>query len=121
MDPAPISPFAPLKLGSLELRNRFVRSGCFEGMCQGGGPTEALIEQHRAVAAGGAAMTTVAYCAVSADGRSYGHEMWMRPEVVPDLRRLTDAVHREGAAASRCLARPHPLHSCRRSDGVFAR
>jgi 2,4-dienoyl-CoA reductase-like NADH-dependent reductase (Old Yellow Enzyme family) len=26
--------------------------------------------------------------------------MWMREEIVPDLRRLTDAVHREGAAAS---------------------
>jgi 2,4-dienoyl-CoA reductase-like NADH-dependent reductase (Old Yellow Enzyme family) len=98
-EPAP-DPFSPLRLGALTLRNRFIRSGCFEGMCQGGQPTEALVEHHRAVAAGGAAMTTVAYCAVSADGRAYGHEMWMRPEVVPDLRRLTDAVHREGAAAS---------------------
>lgn len=58
------------------------------------------MEHHRAVAAGGVAMTTVAYCAVSADGRAYGHEMWMREEIVPELRGLTDAVHREGAAAS---------------------
>jgi 2,4-dienoyl-CoA reductase-like NADH-dependent reductase (Old Yellow Enzyme family) len=45
-------------------------------------------------------MTTVAYCAVHPDGRSYATEMWMRPEIVPALRELTDAVHREGCAAS---------------------
>ena len=92
--------FEPAALGPLRLRNRILRSGCFEGMCPGGAPSEALREHHRAVAAGGAAMTTVAYCSVSADGRSYGTEMWMRPEIVPDLRRLTDAVHAEGCAAS---------------------
>jgi 2,4-dienoyl-CoA reductase-like NADH-dependent reductase (Old Yellow Enzyme family) len=69
-------------------------------MCQGGSVTEALIEHHRALAAGGLAMTTVGYCAISPDGRAFEHELWMRQELVPDLRRLTGAVHREGAAAS---------------------
>jgi len=69
-------------------------------MCPGGAPSEPLLRHHREVAEGGVAMTTVAYCSVSADGRSYGTEMWMRPEIVPDLRRLTDAVHAEGCAAS---------------------
>ena len=96
----PTDPFSALPLGSLTLRNRFIRTGCFEGLSQGGRPSDALIEHHRAVAAGGVAMTTVAYCAVSPDGRAYGHEMWMRKEIVGDLRRLTEAVHREGAAAS---------------------
>ena len=45
-------------------------------------------------------MTTVAYCAVARDGLAFGHEMWMRPQIVPELGRLTDSVHREGAAAS---------------------
>jgi len=45
-------------------------------------------------------MTTVAYCAASHDGVAFGHEMWMREEIVADLKRLTDAVHKEGAAAS---------------------
>jgi 2,4-dienoyl-CoA reductase-like NADH-dependent reductase (Old Yellow Enzyme family) len=92
--------FAHTKLGALELRNRIIRAGCFEGMCPSGEVTHALIEHHRAVAAGGTAMTTVGYCAVRADGRGFDHEMWMRAEIVPDLRRLTDAVHTEGAAAS---------------------
>jgi 2,4-dienoyl-CoA reductase-like NADH-dependent reductase (Old Yellow Enzyme family) len=69
-------------------------------MCQGGSVTDDLIEHHRALAAGGLAMTTVGYCAISYDGRGFENEMWMRDEIVPDLQRLTDAVHREGAAAS---------------------
>jgi 2,4-dienoyl-CoA reductase-like NADH-dependent reductase (Old Yellow Enzyme family) len=69
-------------------------------MCPDGAPSDKLLRHHRDVAAGGAALTTVAYCSVSADGRSYATEMWMRPEIVPDLRRLTDAIHAEGCAAS---------------------
>ena len=92
--------FTPGKLGDLQLRNRIIRAGCFEGMCQEGSCSDRLIEHHRAVAKGGAAMTTVAYCSVAQEGRAYGHEMWMREEVKPDLKRLTDAVHKEGAAVS---------------------
>jgi len=92
--------FEPWFLGPLRLRNRLLRSGCFEGMCPDGRPTDALRDHHRAVARGGVAMTTVAYCAVHPDGRSYATEMWMRPEIVPALRELTEAVHREGCAAS---------------------
>ena len=98
MNPSPV--FTPARLGGLELRNRVIRAGCFEGMCQEGAVTPALVEHHRRVAQGGVGMTTVAYCSVSYDGRAFGHEMWMRPEIVPDLKRLTDAVHAEGAAAS---------------------
>ncbi len=94
------SPFDPGTIAGLTLRNRIIRSGCFEGMCQDGKITEALIEHHRRVAQGGVGMTTVAYCSVSYDGRAFGHEMWMRPELVPDLKRLADAVHQEGAAVS---------------------
>jgi len=92
--------FSPGKLGDLELRNRVIKTATFEGMCPGGEVTEPLIEHHRAMAAGGVGMTTVAYCSVSPDGRTYGHQMVMRSEIVPGLRRLTDAVHAEGAAAA---------------------
>ncbi len=88
------------ELGNLRLRNRVIKAGCFEGMSQGGGVTPALIEHHRRIAEGGVGMTTVAYCAVSADGRAFDHEMWMRREIIRDLKVLTDAVHAEGAAAS---------------------
>jgi 2,4-dienoyl-CoA reductase-like NADH-dependent reductase (Old Yellow Enzyme family) len=92
--------FSPVSLGSVTLRNRAVRSGCFEGMSPGGEMTGKLIEHHRQVAAGGVGMTTLSYCSVSYDGRAFGHELWMRPEIVPGLQRFTAAVHAEGAAVS---------------------
>jgi 2,4-dienoyl-CoA reductase-like NADH-dependent reductase (Old Yellow Enzyme family) len=92
--------FTPGKIGNLVVRNRTIRAGCFEGLSYRGAPSDALIEHHRRVAAGGIGMTTVAYCAVSRDGVAFEHELWMRPEIIPQLQRLTEAVHREGAAAS---------------------
>lgn len=87
-------------INGLNLKNRIIRAGCFEGMCQNGQVSEELIEHHRRLAEGGVAMTTVAYCSVSHDGLTFEHELWMREEIVQDLKRLTDAVHKEGAAAS---------------------
>ncbi len=92
--------FSQSRLGNLTLRNRTIRAGCFEGMSPGGLVSQQLIGHHRALAAGGIAMTTVAYCGVSNDGRAFDTELWMRPDVMPGLRQLTDAVHTEGAAAS---------------------
>lgn len=77
-----------------------VRSGCFEGLSQGGVVTDRLIEHHRRVAAGGTGMTTLSYCSVSEDGRAFGHELWMRPALMPGLQKFTVAIHAEGAAAS---------------------
>lgn len=92
--------FTPSTLGPLQLRNRSIRSAAFEGMCPGHEVSSSLIDYHVAVAAGGVAMTTVAYAAVSQSGLSFPHQLWLRREAVAGLRRLTDAVHREGAAAA---------------------
>lgn len=92
--------FTPVRIGPLRLRNRTIRSAAFEGMCPGGTPSESLIAFHRSLAAGGVGMTTVAYVSVTQDGRSFAHQAWMRPEILPELKKLTAAVHREGAAAS---------------------
>lgn len=105
MSATPPSPFSPGRLGPLELRNRVIKTATFEGMTPDGLPADALIEHHRAVAAGGVGMTTVAYCSVARDGLTFAHQMHMCPEVVPGLRRLTEAVHTEGAAA--CLQLGH--------------
>ena len=98
MSPARL--FEPVRLGPVELRNRTVRAAAFEGMCPRNSPSSELLAYHRAVAAGGVGMTTVAYAAVEQSGLSFAHQLWLRPEVVRDLRALTDAVHAEGAKAS---------------------
>lgn len=92
--------FSPQKIGNLELRNRSIRSAAFEGMCPGNSPSEQLLEYHRSVAAGGIGMTTVAYAATHRTGLSFPHQLWLRKEVVPELKKLTEAVHSEGAACS---------------------
>ncbi len=90
----------PTRLAALELRNRVVKTATFEGMTPGGIPSDDLIEHHRRLAEGGVALTTVAYCAVAADGRTFSQQMYMRAEVQPQLTRLADAVHAEGGAVS---------------------
>jgi 2,4-dienoyl-CoA reductase-like NADH-dependent reductase (Old Yellow Enzyme family) len=93
------SPFSPVRVGPLTLRNRFIKSATNEGMAKGGVPSQLLVEHHRRMVAGGAAMTTVAYCAVSPDGRTFEDQVTLDDATLPQLRALTDAVHREGGAA----------------------
>ena len=92
--------FTPYRIGPLEIRNRTIRSAAFEGMCEHNSPSQELFDYHTAVARGGIGMTTVAYAAVCRSGLSFERQLWMRPEIVPELRKLTDAIHAEGAKAS---------------------
>ena len=92
--------FTPGKIGPLTLRNRTIRAAAYEGMCPGNAPSEQLFNYHTAVAAGGIGMTNIAYAAVTQSGLSFERQLWMRKEIIPDLRKLTDAIHKEGAAAS---------------------
>ena len=92
--------FTPCQIGPVTLRNRVIRSAAFENMAYGNRPSEDLFNYHVAVARGGVGMTTVAYAAVSQSGLSFNGQLWMREEIVPELKRLTDAVHAEGAKAS---------------------
>jgi 2,4-dienoyl-CoA reductase-like NADH-dependent reductase (Old Yellow Enzyme family) len=91
---------APAQLGPLRLRNRVIKAATFEGMSAGAVVSENLIEYHRQVSLGGVGMTTVAYLAVAPEGRTEDGQIWMRPEALPGLRRLVEAVHVGGAAVS---------------------
>src|SRR5579885_2778871 len=92
--------FGPARLGGIELRNRIIKTATYEGMCPAGLPSDDLIRHHRDLAAGGVGMTTVAYCAVSPNGRTFEDQMYMRQEIVPKLRELVAEVHANGAAVS---------------------
>lgn len=107
MNPTPPTPTAtpasaiwePARLGPLTLRNRIIKAATFEGVMPRGRVTDELIDFHAEVARGGAAMTTVAYCAVSPGGRVNNHALVLDTNTGRDLRRLTDTVHAEGALA----------------------
>jgi 2,4-dienoyl-CoA reductase-like NADH-dependent reductase (Old Yellow Enzyme family) len=101
--------FAPAQLGPLRLRNRTIKAATFEGRTPRALVTDDLIDFHVRPARGGVGMTTVAYWAVSPEGRTDRHQLWMRPEAVPGLRKLTDAVHAEGAAVCAQLGHAGPV------------
>lgn len=92
--------FTPAKLGPVELRNRTIRSAAFEGMGKDNGPTEMLRDYHLSVARGGVGMTTLAYAGICRSALSFTTQLWLRPEIVPGLREITDGIHAAGAKAS---------------------
>lgn len=110
--------FNPAKLGPLTLRNRVIKAATFEARTPDALVTDDLIEYHRLPAAGGVAMTTVAYCAVSPGGRTGGNQIWMRPQAVPGLRRLTEAIHAEGAAISAQIGHAGPVADARSNQAT---
>jgi len=86
-----------------------VKAATFEGMAPGGLVSDGLVAFHRAMAEGGVALTTLAYCAVSEDGQGAPNEIVVREAALPGLQRLTDAVHRAGAAAAIQLGHAGPV------------
>jgi 2,4-dienoyl-CoA reductase-like NADH-dependent reductase (Old Yellow Enzyme family) len=110
---SPPDVLSPAKLGPITLRNRTIKSATFEARTPNALVTDDLIEYHRLPAAGGVGMTTVAYCAVSQGGRTEGNGIWMRPEAVPGFRRLTEAIHAEGAAVSAQIGHAGPVANAR--------
>ena len=92
--------FTPVKIGPVTLRNRVIRSAAFENMAYGNSPSQDLKDYHVAVARGGVGMTTLAYASVNRSGLSFNGQLWMREEIVPQLKDITDAVHAEGAKVS---------------------
>ncbi|MBQ6045115.1 MAG: NADH:flavin oxidoreductase [Bacteroidales bacterium] len=92
--------FTPVTIGPVTLRNRIIRSAAFENMAYGNRPSQDLMDYHVAVARGGVGMTTLAYASVNRSGLSFDGQLWMRKEIVPALKEITDAVHAQGAKAS---------------------
>lgn len=92
--------FTPCQIGPVTLRNRTIRSAAFENMCYQNKPSKDLFDYHLSVAKGGIGMTTVAYASVNRSGVSFAGQLWMREEIIPELKKMTDALHEEGAKVS---------------------
>jgi 2,4-dienoyl-CoA reductase-like NADH-dependent reductase (Old Yellow Enzyme family) len=86
-----------------------IKAATFEGMTPRALVTDDLIDFHVRHARGGVGMTIVAYCAVSPKGRTDRHQIWMRRDAVTGLRKLTDAVHAEGAAVCAQIGHAGPV------------
>jgi 2,4-dienoyl-CoA reductase-like NADH-dependent reductase (Old Yellow Enzyme family) len=105
--------FEEAKLGPVTLANRIIKAATFEGVMPDGLVSDKLVDFHRRLAAGGVGMTTVAYLAVSPEGRTDKRCIWLRPEALTGLRRLTDAIHDHGTAAAAQIGHAGPVANAR--------
>ncbi|MCT4623576.1 MAG: NADH:flavin oxidoreductase [Schleiferiaceae bacterium] len=88
------------ELGSLVLKNRFIKAATFEGMYDDGIPNKKLVDFHSSMAKGGVGLTTISYASVSANGRTFKDQMYVNPESLVGLRRVVEAVHEVGGKIS---------------------
>ena len=85
--------FTPKNLNGLQLKNRFIKAGTFEGMSPLGTVSAALSEFHNRIADGGVAMTTIGYCAIENDGRLHENMLYMHEGIRDELEKLINSIH----------------------------
>ena len=94
--------FTPKRIGRVEIRNRIVMPAMTTRLADAEGfVTDASVAYFRARAAGGTGLVTVEMASPEPAGRHRAHELGIfHDRYLPGLRRLTDAIHAEGAKAS---------------------
>lgn len=105
--------FEPARLGPITLRNRIIKAATFEGGVPDGLVTPHLIDFHTQVGRGGVGLTTVAYLAVTPEGRTSREQIYWRPEALPGLAKLTESVHSTGARVSAQIGHAGPVANAR--------
>ena len=90
--------FTPIRIGSLTLKNRFLRSATFEGQsAPDGQATPKLIDTMAALARGRVGLIVTGNAYVRGDGRTRPTQMAIdRDDLLPGLAQMAEAVHREG-------------------------
>ena len=89
---------SPVSIGPVPVRNRVVSSSHQTSLVHDHLPTDDLLAYHRERARGGVGAIFIEATAVHPTGLLTAHTIGgYLPEVVPAYRRLTDAVHGEGA------------------------
>jgi 2,4-dienoyl-CoA reductase-like NADH-dependent reductase (Old Yellow Enzyme family) len=91
--------FEPAPIGSLSIRNRFIRSATSESMCAAdGGITDRYVELYRALARGGAGLILTGHMFVDPRGRYFHRQTGIHHDrLVPALSAFTKTIHDEGA------------------------
>ena len=82
------------------LKNSFIKSAAYEGMCDDGIPNQKLIDHHVELAKGDVGLTTVSYGAVSAEARTFSDQMFINDQSLKPLKELADGVHLAGGKVS---------------------
>ena len=100
--------FSPISTRNLTLKNRICLSPMGTGLAnKDGGVTEELIEYYRTRARGGAALITVEVATIHPQGKTIPKELALYDDRhMPDLARVVEAIHAEGAKAALQLHHP---------------
>ncbi len=99
--------FSPFKIGRCEIRNRIVSTGHDTCMTNAGLVSDRMIAYHRARAAGGAGLIVLQVASVHETACYTSQVLRAHDEAsVPGLRRLAEALHKEGAVVFGQLLHP---------------
>jgi len=84
----------PMKIGNLEIKNRFVRSATYEGMAHEGHVTDKHVELYKNLAEGGVGLIITGYTYVQKSGIAFAEKMGIHnDELISGLLRIADIVH----------------------------
>lgn len=91
--------FTPVRIGSLELRNRIARSATAEGLSgPDGAPSDRVADLYRELAAGGVGLIITGHAFVHPGGRCHAQMSGAHEDaLIPALARLAHAAHAGGA------------------------
>ncbi len=90
---------SPIRIGSLQIRNRIVSSGHDTVMVEDGHVTDDLIAYHEARAAGGVGLIVLQVAGVHETARYTSHVLMATDDsCIPGYARLVEAIHAHGAA-----------------------
>jgi len=89
--------FTPIKIGPLEIPNRFVRSATCECMAlKSGEMTPKTIELYRELAKGDIGLIISGHCYVHPTGKAMEYQNGLHSdEMIPSMKRVVETVHRE--------------------------
>ena len=95
-----------MKIGSVELPNRFVRSATYDSMAgESGEISNRLIERYVRLARGNVGLIISGLMHVQSSGRGYKYQAGIHQDrMIPGLKTLTDAVHQFGGRIAFQLA-----------------
>ena len=95
-----------MKIGNIEIPNRFVNSATYEVMAEENGEVKnELIKRYETLSKGEVGLSITGMMFVHPSGRGYKYQMGIhRDGMVKGLNKLTDAVHRAGGKIAFQLA-----------------
>jgi 2,4-dienoyl-CoA reductase-like NADH-dependent reductase (Old Yellow Enzyme family) len=94
--------FSSIRIGQVELENRFMRSATYEGMAgEGGQASDAMVRLYRTLGKGGIGLIIPGYMYVHQHGRAYRQQTGIHDDaLIPGLQRLARAAQEQGSKVS---------------------